>query len=1128
MNLAILVTVFLLSEHLKEADTQKKGELSSEEDDSSIVTELKSILSTNQAEKSGSASDVGKAGSGRCNSFLQCLLRLYGFSLFLIPVFQVFQIVGFVFVYARPQFDLRPNEPRALEVASGTVWEVRDLETSYYMLTNDRKRFRVVGGSGNGFIDLRIKRPSFLERKLKDFIPVSEKFLRFLVVADASVTNYYGKRLGKKLLMTIMSAVSKIFRDKSLGIKVNIVVTKIIMAESDPRSYKVVENDPDTSITNACSFASSLARANGISHHDFATVITRKSIGPSGYAAMYTMCTSRSCTLVKENGFNTAYVIAHEAGHALGIDHDGEDGECEDDKLQGSIMSPKVYSKHEKYHWSFCSKRSLYENIRYFSCLNYKPTESENNIVDKFYDLPGEVFPKDSQCKAKLGSRAKSCQVSYGACEFLWCQRTSWAGCIAMALTSPLEGTSCAPRKWCIKGKCVDKKKPKAPKDGSWGPWSIFGPCKGVCGAGVRTRVRECDSPAPMYGGKYCRGVSKDVDSCKLQDCWLGFSKPLLRAEKCKKYGADWVELTDEMEGENLKKAGITCDFQTGACGWSNDAANGQQWLRTNAPTKSSLTGPSADHTFGTRGGYYAYFEASWIVASFEPVKGTSSKLLSKTILVSTVCLSFFYHMYGEQMGSLKLLKKMKGKELDTLWLKEGQQGNEWFGEEITVQSEEEYQLVFEAIRGDGYRSDIGLDDINIRTGACKSKDSAPGHPECEIMCHSPLKRKLKALVPEDGFPCQANSSLHVCYDGQCLIVGCDYKVKSRKTFDQCGICGGDGKSCKLVNGKKAVKALSKFTEVYVIPEGSEHVEIKMERNSRLFPGVYIDNQNATNVFNADGYNWPTGNYTVYNPFANNSFLAAFKTEVSIAARLPLTVGYDQFEYRVRSWTKCSQSCGGGVQQSIPTCYEKRSERIITDLYCNDIIGGELARVCNTQQCTERYSWRLGSWSACTATCGIGIKARRVRCLDNNANRIVQDGLCKDRKPSEIEPCLASSCTEHSFFTEPWSRCSKTCDQGIQVRRAGCSLTNQPANNKPLITCAGEFPVTAKPCNNGPCNIYKWVPRFLSYCSASCGGGLRIRTHSCRHMKSGVVVISKLCSSPKPSSITSCNKFDCK
>ena len=35
-----------------------------------------------------------------------------------------------------------------------------------------------------------------------------------------------------------------------------------------------------------------------------------------GYAAMYTMCTKKSCALVKESGFNTAYVIAHEAGHA--------------------------------------------------------------------------------------------------------------------------------------------------------------------------------------------------------------------------------------------------------------------------------------------------------------------------------------------------------------------------------------------------------------------------------------------------------------------------------------------------------------------------------------------------------------------------------------------------------------------------------------------------------------------------------------------------------------------------------------------------------------------------------------------------------------------------------------------
>ena len=72
--------------------------------------------------------------------------------------FQVYQ-VGFFGFFVSPRFDLRPNEPRALEVSSGTVWEVRDLDTGIYMLTNGRQRFEVRGKSSNKFLDLRIKRP---------------------------------------------------------------------------------------------------------------------------------------------------------------------------------------------------------------------------------------------------------------------------------------------------------------------------------------------------------------------------------------------------------------------------------------------------------------------------------------------------------------------------------------------------------------------------------------------------------------------------------------------------------------------------------------------------------------------------------------------------------------------------------------------------------------------------------------------------------------------------------------------------------------------------------------------------------------------------------------------------------
>lgn len=48
----------------------------------------------------------------------------------------------------------------------------------------------------------------FLERKLTNFYKVPEKYLRVMVIADDTVTNFHGKEKSKKLIMTIMSTVS--------------------------------------------------------------------------------------------------------------------------------------------------------------------------------------------------------------------------------------------------------------------------------------------------------------------------------------------------------------------------------------------------------------------------------------------------------------------------------------------------------------------------------------------------------------------------------------------------------------------------------------------------------------------------------------------------------------------------------------------------------------------------------------------------------------------------------------------------------------------------------------------------------------------------------------------------------
>ena len=72
--------------------------------------------------------------------------------------------------------------------------------------------------------------------------------------------------------------------------------------------------------------------------------------------------------------------------------------------------------------------------------------------------------------------------------------------------------------------------------------------------------------------------------------------------------------------------------------------------------------------------GQYAYYETS------SPAVTGAQVTLTTKVYRTAYCMSFWYHMYGNTMGTLEV--KIGGR---TLFTKTGDQGNNWINEKIDV-----------------------------------------------------------------------------------------------------------------------------------------------------------------------------------------------------------------------------------------------------------------------------------------------------------------------------------------------------------------------------------------------------------------------------------------------------------
>ncbi|XP_032825355.2 A disintegrin and metalloproteinase with thrombospondin motifs 3-like isoform X1 [Petromyzon marinus] len=346
-----------------------------------------------------------------------------------------------------------------------------------------------------------------------------------LLAVDDSVVRFHGKEHVQNYLLTLMNIVNEIYHDDSLGAHINVVLVRMVMLGYRQSISLIERGNPARSLEQVCRWAFGQQRADveHAEHHDHAIFLTRQDFGPAGmqgYAPVTGMCHAlRSCTLNHEDGFSSAFVVAHETGHVLGMEHDGQGNRCGDETSMGSIMAPLVQAAFHRYHWSRCSRQELARYLHSYDCLLDDPFEHDWPTMP---ELPGINYSMDEQCRFDFGVGYKMCTAfrTFDPCKQLWCSHPDNPYFCKTKKGPPLDGTECAPGKWCFKGHCIWQTAIQPLRqDGSWGSWSRFGACSRSCGVGVRFRTRLCDNPEPTHGGRDCAGKSYEYQLCNVEDC---------------------------------------------------------------------------------------------------------------------------------------------------------------------------------------------------------------------------------------------------------------------------------------------------------------------------------------------------------------------------------------------------------------------------------------------------------------------------------------------------------------------------------------------------------------------------------------------------------------------------------
>ncbi|XP_004675376.1 PREDICTED: A disintegrin and metalloproteinase with thrombospondin motifs 1 [Condylura cristata] len=310
----------------------------------------------------------------------------------------------------------------------------------------------------------------------------------------------------------------------------------------------------------------------------------------------------------------------------------------------------------------------------------------------------------------------------------------------------------------------------------------------------------------------------------------------------------------------------------------------------------------------------------------------------------------------------------------------------------------------------------------------------------CKLICQAKGIGYFFVLQAKviDGTSCSPDST-SVCVQGQCVKAGCDRIIDSSKKFDKCGICGGNGSTCKKISGL-VTTAKPGYHDVVTIPIGATNIEVK-QRNSRgsrnngsflaikAANGTYILNGNFTlstleqdimykgSVLRYSGSSAALERIRSFSPLQEPLTIQVLTVGKAVRPKIKYTYYVKKkkesfnaiptfSEWVIEDWSECSKSCGLGWQRRVVECRDLHGQPASE---CAKELKPASTRPCADLPCPR---WQLGDWSPCSKTCGKGYKKRTLKCLSHDGGVLPNESCDPLKKPKHyIDFCTLAQCS---------------------------------------------------------------------------------------------------------------------